>query len=149
MTFLGRWTRNAGLGLALAVASSAAHGQSWAATLNGGNEAPPNASAGTGSATFTLLGNFLTISGTFTGLTGTTTVAHIHCCTAVPLTGTAGVATVPSLPFFPVGVTSGTFSVILDLTLASSYNTAFVTANGGTPTSAQAAMVAGMNNGRA
>jgi CHRD domain/PEP-CTERM motif len=149
MTFLGRWTRNAGLGLALAVASTAAHGQSWAATLNGPNESPPNSSAGTGSATFTLLGNVLTINGSFTGLTGTTTVAHIHCCSAVPNTGTAGVATTtPTFPTFPVGVTSGTFNVILDLTLATSYNASFITANGGTTAGAQAALIAGMNGGR-
>ena len=31
----------------------------------------------------------------FSGLSGTTTVAHIHCCTASPGTGTIGVAVTP------------------------------------------------------
>ena len=47
----------------------------------------------------------LAIDSTFSGLSGTTTVAHIHCCTAVAGTGTIGVAVTPgTLPGFPVGV---------------------------------------------
>ena len=38
----------------------------------------------------------------WTGLSGTTTVAHIHCCTTTPFTGTARVAVTPmSFPGFP------------------------------------------------
>jgi hypothetical protein len=67
----------------------------------------------------------------FSGLLGTTTASHIHCCTPTPLSGTAGVATTtPTFAGFPLGVTSGTYMNTLDLTLASSYNPAFVTANG-------------------
>jgi hypothetical protein len=48
------------------------------------------------------------------------------------LTGTAGVATTtPTFPGFPAGVTFGTYSHVFDLTSASSWNPAFVTANGG------------------
>jgi len=63
-------------------------------------------------------------------LSGTTTASHIHCCVAAP--GTAGVATTtPTFTGFPLGVTSGTYSAVLDLTLASSYNPAFITSSGG------------------
>ena len=41
-------------------------------------------------------------------------------------------------------MTSGHYDSILDLTLASSYNPAFVTANGGTTGSAEAALLAGI-----
>lgn len=40
--------------------------------------------------------------------------------------------TTPTFASFPLGVTSGSYNVLLDMTLASSYNPAFVTANGGT-----------------
>lgn len=149
----GRLFRGAGALAALALVSAIAGGQvgaqTWTAVLSGAAEAPPNSSPGSGSATFTLLGNVLTINGSFTGLTAPTSVAHIHCCTAVPVAGLAGVATTtPTFVGFPVGVTSGTFLLTLDLTQASSYNAAFVTANGGIP-GAQSALIAGMNNGRA
>ena len=67
----------------------------------------------------------------FSGLTGNTTAAHIHCCTAVPGVSTAGVATTtPSFVGFPLGVTTGTMDQTYDMTLAGSYNPAFVTAQG-------------------
>jgi len=97
--------------------------------LSGANEIPPAASAGTGTATIVLntTANTLFVNVTFSGLTGTTTASHIHCCAA---TGTnAGVATqTPTFANLPLGVTSGAFTQTLDLTLASSYNAAFITA---------------------
>ncbi len=150
MRSLARWTRALGVAGALAVSSAIAGAQSWTAMMNGANESPANASPGTGSATFTLSGNVLTINGSFVGLLGTTTVAHIHCCTAASLTGTAGVATTtPTFAGFPVGVSNGSFLLTLDLTQASSYNAGFITANGGTTASAAAALLAGMNGGKA
>jgi hypothetical protein len=149
MTAVGRWTRGVGIATALAVTSAIAGAQSWTAIFSGPAESPPNASAGTGSATFTLTGNVLTINGTFTGLTGTTTASHIHCCTAAALTGAAGVATTtPSFVGFPLGVTNGSFLITLDLTQASAYNAAFVTAQGSID-NARAALLAGMNSGNA
>jgi len=93
----------------------------------------------------------LAISAEWAGLSGTTTVAHIHCCTAMPGTGTVGVAVTPgTLPGFPVGLRSGTYSITdLDLTQASTYTGGFLSANGGSPASAEAALVAGMWGGRA
>ncbi|MFO0808926.1 MAG: CHRD domain-containing protein [Gemmataceae bacterium] len=121
-------------------------------TLSGPNESPPNSSLGTGSgsAIYNATAHTLAISANFTGLSGTTTASHIHAATASPGSGTAGVATqTPTFSNFPLGVTSGTFSQTLDLTSASSYNSAYITANGGTTTSAEAALIASINAGTA
>ena len=85
----------------------------------------------------------------FANLLGGSTASHIHCCTLSPLTGLVGVATTtPTFAGFPLGVTSGSYDNVLDLTLASSYNPSFVTANGGTTASAEAAIVEAMLNDR-
>ena len=106
---------------------------------------------GTGSVTvwFDDAANTLMVQATFSGLSGNTTASHIHCCTALPFVGDAGVATaVPSFPGFPLGVMSGSFNQTYNTSLAATYNPAFVTANGGTPASAEAALLAGMLAGR-
>jgi len=54
--------------------------------------------------------------------------------------------TTPTFLGFPLGVTSGTYDNTLDLTLASSYNPAFVTAEGGIP-QAEAALIAALESG--
>jgi hypothetical protein len=116
--------------------------------LNGASESPSNSSTGTGFTTvvYDSTAHTLTVNVTFSGLTGNTTASHIHCCVASP--GTAGVATTtPTFAGFPLGVTSGTYSTTLNLTQASSYNPAFITANGGTTAGAEAALAAGFANG--
>jgi hypothetical protein len=138
------------LGL-FATASQAALIQ-LSAVLTGPAESPPNASPGTGFAFVELdnLAHTLHVSATFSGLIGTTTAAHIHCCTAAPLTGAVGVATqTPSFIGFPLGVTSGTFDNTYDTSAASTWNAAFITANGGTPAGAEAALFAGLSAGKA
>ncbi len=86
----------------------------------------------------------------FSGLSGDVTAAHIHCCTAIPETGTAGVATVtPTFTGFPSGVTAVTSDHTFDMTAASSYNPAFVTANGGNISGAFNTLVAGLAAGTA
>jgi len=118
--------------------------------LDGASEAPPNASPATGFASVITddVAKTMAVHVTFSGLLGTTTAAHIHCCTADP--GTVGVATtVPNFFGFPLGVTSGVYDVLLDMTLASSYNPAFITAHGGTTAGAEAALFAGMSLGEA
>lgn len=71
-------------------------------------------------------GNTLYISATWENLAGTSTVSHIHGPTSVAGTGTAGVAVTPStLPGFPAGLTSGTYSVVLDLSNSATYTGAF------------------------
>lgn len=124
----------------------------YAANLSGPSEAPPNASPGTGTTfvTYNDVAHTLRVAVTFSGLTSPTTASHVHSATAVPGVGTAGVATTtPTFAGFPLGVTSGTYDNTLDLTQASSYNPAFVTANGGTTASAEAALVSGIAQGRA
>ena len=136
------------LGLFTATATQAAI-ITYTAVLNGASEHVPNASPATGFATIIIddAADTMSINVTFSGLTGPTTAAHIHCCTAIPFFGTAGVATmVPNFSGFPVGVTSGSFIATYDLLLASSYNPAFVTNNGGIA-GAQAALLAGMADG--
>jgi hypothetical protein len=122
------------------------------ASLSGPAESPPNASPGTGFAvvTYDSVAHTLRVQVTFSGLVANTTASHIHSATASPGTGVAGVATtVPFFAGFPIGVTSGTYDNTLDLTSLSSYNPAFVTANGGTVASAEAALAFGLFNGRA
>lgn len=124
----------------------------YTATLSGAAESPANASPGTGFATVTFDSdvNTLRVQVTFSGLLGNTTASHIHAATAAPGTGTAGVATTtPTFAGFPLGVTSGTYDNTLDLTLASSYNPSYVTANGGTTASAEAALVSALAAGKA
>jgi hypothetical protein len=119
-------------------------------TFSGANESPPVASAGTGttSVIYDSTAHTLTVNVTFSGLGTADTAAFIHCCIAPP--GNAGVAsTTPTFTGFPGGVTSGTYSHTFDLTLASSFNPAFVTASGGTAASAEAALAAGLAAGQA
>jgi len=111
------------------------------------NESPTNNSPATGSALVTIdtLLHTMQVQVSFSGLTGNTTASHIHSPTAAPGTGTAGVATItPTFTGFPLGVTSGTYNQTFDLTSTSSYNPAFVTANGGTTAGAEAALLAGL-----
>src|SRR5215469_15830728 len=118
----------------------------FSAPLSGANENPAVATPATGFTTVSLdtVTQLLTIDVTFTGLTTATVAAHIHCCISPP--GNVGVATtVPAFPGFPLGVTSGSYMGVLDLTQMSSYNPAFITAEGGLA-SAEAAFVAGFEN---
>jgi CHRD domain/PEP-CTERM motif len=116
--------------------------------LSGANEVPSNASPATGTAAiaFDDVLKTLSLDVIFAGLLGPTTAMHIHCCT--PPTANAIVATqVPSFMGFPLGVTSGTYSQMFDMTLASFYNPMFIAANGGTVESAFDILVAGMLGG--
>ncbi len=142
--------------LALAVAlvspTPAAHANviTYTANLTGPGESPPNASPGTGFATVITddVANTLFVDVTFSGLTAGTTASHIHCCILPP--GATGVATTtPTFAGFPLGVTLGHYTNTLDLTLSSSYNPALITANGGTPASAEVALLAGLAAGEA
>ncbi len=124
----------------------------FVANLSGPAEAPPNASPGSGFTTVTIdpTAHTMRVQVTFGGLVAGVTAAHIHGPTAVAFTGTAGVATTtPTFPGFPGGVTSGSYDVTFDMTLSSSYNPAFITANGGTPLSAEAVLFSAIMDGRA
>jgi len=115
--------------------------------LSGPAEVPPNASPGTGFADVILdtAAHTLAVTVTFSGLLSPTIASHIHCCTPAPFSGTAGVATqTPTFMNFPLGVTLGIYSMTFNTSLASTYNPAFVTAQGGTVAGAEAALAAGM-----
>jgi hypothetical protein len=73
---------------------------------------------------------------------GTTTGAHIHCCTTTAFEGNTGIA----VPFtdFPTGVHAGQYSMALDLSKDASFDPAFMSANGGTAASAFSALQAGI-----
>jgi hypothetical protein len=124
----------------------------YTVALTGPSESPVNASPGTGSAVVRIDPTAHTleiVSDTFSGLLGTTTASHIHCCTVVAGAGTAGVATqTPSFVGFPLGVTSGSYSNVFDMTQASTWNPAFITAHFDTA-GAEAALVAGALAGQA
>ncbi len=145
-----------GFALAAAMLVAAPFGHAvvinFIAHMDGASEFPPNPSLGTGLARvrFDTVSHLMDVHAEFSGLTGTTTVAHIHCCTAAPfdILLTAGVATTtPTFPGFPAGVTSGTYDATFDMLALSSYNPAFVAANGGTAASAEAVLLDGMIDG--
>lgn len=142
----------AALVIALALPSAASATLfTYQTTLDGASEFPSSGSAGIGTATVTYddTSNTLSVSATFSGLTGQVTAAHIHCCVlpsaAVP---TAGVATaVPTFPGFPLGVTAGSYSQSFDLTQVSSWNAAFITSHGGTISAAEAELATALAGG--
>jgi hypothetical protein len=145
----------AGLAISATYSAPPAHAVpiTYFADLSGAAESPPNASPGTGFAQviIDIAAHTLQVTATFSDLLGTTTAAHIHCCTATAGTGTAGVATqTPSFVGFPLGVTSGSYSSpVFDLTVAGSWNAAFIAANGGTIAAAEAALALGLAAGEA
>jgi outer membrane autotransporter protein len=122
-----------------------AQAQIYKARLTGANENPAVTTNGNGLGVITIntVTHELHVKTTFSGLTGTTTASHIHCCTTAP-TANAGVATqTPTFAGFPLGVTAGSYDQKFDLTQAASWNAAFITANGGTPASAEATLASG------
>jgi len=145
--------------LAAAVLLLAGVGEAGIVTLSGSisgpNENPATPSLGTGFALVTLdtTAQTLEVNVFFSNLLATipgtstpsgTTASHIHCCVSSP--GNAGVATTtPSFMGFPLGVDSGSFDRVLDLTMSSSYNPAFITAEGSLA-AAEAALENGLIN---
>ena len=121
--------------------------------MDGLSEFPPNVTPGTGFARvdYDDVAHTMRVQATFSDLVGTTTAAHIHARVPdPPANPTAGVATqTPSFSGFPLGVTSGSMDTTFNLTLASSWNASYITSNGGTPASAEAAFFMAMDEGRA
>ena len=105
----------------------------YAAVLSGATEVPAVVTPGTGSAKLTVdtVAKTYRLVFDFRDLTGNSTVAHIHGPTETAGIGTAGVMTqTPSFAAFPVGVTAGSFDQTFDMTLATTWNPAFVTTQG-------------------
>ncbi|NLE36564.1 MAG: CHRD domain-containing protein [Pirellulaceae bacterium] len=119
----------------------------YTADLSGAAEDPPVASPGTGFARvdYDDVARTMRVRVDFTGLLAPVTLAHIHGPTFEPFSGNAGVMTqLPTFSGFPAGATSGSYDETFDLTLESSFNAAFVTNNGGTAASAEAALAANL-----
>jgi outer membrane autotransporter protein len=128
-----------------------AEAQIYKARLSGANENPAVTTAGNGVGVVTINTNTheMRVKTTFSGLTGNTTASHIHCCTTTP-TANVGVATqTPTFTGFPLGVTAGSYDTLFNLTQATSWNAAFITANGGTPATAEATFAAAVAANRA
>ena len=117
----------------------------YRSTMSGPNEAPPNASPGYGVASVIIdnVAMTLSLSMPFTDLLAPTIDAHLHCCTAQPLLGIAP----PAIPFrdFPLGVQSGLYQRVFNLSDPATYSPAFITANGGNVTAARDLLLSGIN----
>jgi len=123
------------------LAGAGASGAVYTATLDGLQENPAVVTPGSGTATVTHdpLAHTLAVDIDFQNLIGTTTAAHIHAPAAIGVN--AGVATqTPFFVGFPIGVTSGSYFHVLDLTDPASFSGTFLANNGGTPASAEAAL---------
>jgi hypothetical protein len=121
----------------------------FGASMSGAAESPPNGSPATGNVrvTYDSILQSLRIQADFSGLTGLTSAAHIHCCTS-PGTN-VGVATmVPAPPGFPLGVVAGLADSLLDLNDPASFNASFLTNNGGL-VAARNVLIAGLGAGQA
>lgn len=117
------------------------------ANLTGGEEVPPVATPGAGFAIVTIddVAKSMRVQVTFSGLLSPTTASHIHCC--APFGTNAGVATqVPSFGGFPLGVLAGSYDRVFDMSLAASFNPAFLNnvVNGGNIDTARATLFNGM-----
>lgn len=101
--------------LALVTAASLAQAQDFVGNLNGAQEAvDPSTRSGSGIFNLTLTGTTITISGDFSGLSGTLRDAHIH--SSAPAGVNAGVL-YPLLSFITPGADnkSGTISATINL----------------------------------
>jgi hypothetical protein len=114
-------------------------------------ESPGATGAGTVTVDYDPLAHTMVLAASWSGLSGTTTVSHIHCCTAVPGVGTIGVAVTPgTMPGFPAGLSAGSYtSPLLDLTASATYTTNFLTNFAGSLVNAEATLIAGFDAGLA
>jgi hypothetical protein len=136
--------------LGIFAASSSAAVIVYNTHMDGPTEGTASPGQGDATVTYDNTAHSMRVQATFAGLNGTTTAAHIHAATAQPFTGTAGVATMqPSFAGFPLGVQAGTMDNTFDLTQSASWNSSYITANGGSPATAEVAFFNAMNSGRA
>jgi hypothetical protein len=137
---------------AITAAPARAHHLRFTSDLRGTTESPANNSPGTAHVVVTLdldLGT-LEVDASFTGLQGAVTAASIHAPTLAAGTGSAGPATpVPTFPEFPSGVLSGSYEHEFDMAQASTYNSTFIAATGGTISTAENALIFALEDGKA
>ncbi|HTO52417.1 MAG TPA: CHRD domain-containing protein [Myxococcota bacterium] len=115
--------------VSLVALPASAHEVIYDGTLSGSNESPANSSPALGDVLLTIDLDVLSmrVQASFSGLQGTSSAAHIHCCTVPGGPLNVGVATMlPTFTNFPLGVTSGTYDQTFDLSQASTFNPAFV-----------------------
>jgi hypothetical protein len=141
--------------LFVAAAPSSAAPILFSTSLSGPNEAPPNASPGTGFAEVTIdpVAHTLHVQVTFQDLVAPNTASHIHVINGpgdANILDTVGpVATItPTFTGFPSGTTSGVYDHVFDTALASTFRAGFVTDAGGVG-GAEAALFAAIMSGRA
>lgn len=150
MKILLRFAALSFLGAALALTPSRSDATSFVYTAALGPEVVGATGTGSVQIDWDDAAHTMRVQATFSGLSGTTTQAHIHAPTPTPGSGSAGVATqLPSFIDFPLGVQSGTFDQTLDLTLATTYNPQYITDNGGTTAGAEAALKLALDEVRA
>jgi len=126
-------------GLAIPASASSI---SYSAVMSGANEVPSNPSTATGFVNLTLTGDSLSIVLVYSGLTTVASAGHIHCCAG------PGANAPVAVPFVGLpSAVSGSYSNTFDLTLASTYTSAFITASGGTAAGAEAALILALNSG--
>ena len=92
-----------------------------------GEPVPTSTATGAAIVSFDNVASTVTVQLSFQGLANASPFGHIHCCTAVPATGSAPV----SLNFTPLpAVTTGTYSNVFSLTPAA-FNTLLAGASAG------------------
>lgn len=128
----------------LLVAATSANAATYSATFSGANENPPNASTATAFGTLRTIGTSIFVNIEYSGLGSGLIDGHIHCC-ALP-TANAGVAI--GFSGLAIDSTSGTITQMIDLTQASSFRAAFITASGGTVDLARARLYSNLDNGQ-
>jgi hypothetical protein len=120
----------AGFALSIALASCLpAAPITFSATLTGPAEEPPVPSPGIGAALVTIdpVAHTMVINTSFSGLLGTTTMAHIHVINGPNDANTSDTVgpvatTTPTFPNFPLGVTAGSYFRTFDTLNTSTYN---------------------------
>ncbi len=137
------------VGAALGVSTAQAGVIRYTADLTGLAENPDVVTPAVGwvEVIYNDIAHTMRIHSEFSGLLGITTVAHIHCCQANPLLNAGVATTTPTFVGFPAGVTAGIFDALFDMTLASSWNAAFITSSGGTTALAESRFFAAMGRG--
>lgn len=136
--------------LGLLVTAGAAQALTYMAQPSGPNESAPVASPGAGFAIvdFDATAHTLRINETCSGLPGNTTASHITAVWQGLQRVTPGLRPwYRRSPDFQLGVTEGTYQNTFDTLPASTWNPAFVTANGGTAAGAEVALAAGLAAG--
>lgn len=142
------------LAAALLISAPAYADTIYTGTFSGDQETADTGSPGTGDGRVVLSddGLSLTVELDFSGLLSPSVDSHIHCCAPLgddPAVNNGPVAIGFTPAGFPLGATSGTFTATFDLSLAATFNPAFLTLHGGTVEGARAVLLAGLDDGLA